>query len=446
MGFREWLFGRKKEERAEETGEVGGIGIEATLLAALFGDTGMTKKKMLEIPMVMSCIEKMAGTIARLPIRLYRREKDGKVTEIKDDARVRMLNIETGDTLNTTELIKALIEDYYLGKGGYAYIEREWGEVKRIHYVDEEKVSVIVGTDPIYKDYIIQVNGKSYLPGDFLKIHRRTRDGASGMPIWKERPLLFAIAYTTMLFEKAGVQSGGNKKGFIESENRLSKDSMDAIRENWKNVYSNNTESVVVLNSGVKFKETSNTSVEMQLYENKEANGTEICETFGFSAKILRGGATKEDRKEFLDAVAELVNTIETALDNDLLQAWERETMFFAFDMKELTRGDIKERYEAYEIAVKNNFMQVDEVREKEDMAPLGFNMIMLGLDTVLLDPKTGEIYTANTNATANLHSLGGGENNEDRGEGRQHNAHQRLCERSGAGEPPGNHATGADE
>ncbi|MBQ2925049.1 MAG: phage portal protein, partial [Anaerotignum sp.] len=108
------------------------------------------------------------------------------------------------------------------------------------------------------------------------------------------------------------------------------------------------------------------------------------------------------------------VNTIETALDNDLLQSWEKGPMFFAYDMKELTRGNMKDRFDAYAVAIEKNFMQIDEVREKEDMEPLGFNMITLGLDTVLLDPKTNKIYTPNTNATADLKLLKGGEEDED--------------------------------
>ena len=415
MGWKEWLFG-KQEERAEETQTTAGmVTAENALLTAIFGNSGMTKAKMLEIPVVMSCVEKMAGTVARLPVKLYRRTEDGRTVEVTDDPRVRMLNTETGDTLNTNEFIKAMIEDYYLGKGAYAYISKNWwGGAESIYYVDEEKVSVIVGTDPIFKDFTIQVNGQTYMPWDFLKIRRRTKDGASGMPLYAERPMIFATAYATMLFEKTQVQKGGNKRGFIESENRLNEDSMKAIKSAWRNLYSNDTENVVVLNNGAKFKESSNTSVEMQLYENKEENDREICGTFGFPVSIIKGNATEADKGIFLDAVTELVNTIETALDNDLLMNWEKDNMFFAYDMRELTRGSMKERFEAYEIARRNNFMQIDEIREKEDMEPIGFNMITLGLDSVLLDPKTGKIYTPNTNATADMKLLKGGEGNED--------------------------------
>ena len=66
----------------------------------------------------------------------------------------------------------------------------------------------------------------------------------------------------------------------------------DKLREAWRNLYSNNSEDVMVLNEGMDFQESSSTSVEMQLNENKQTNGTEICKLFGIPPSILLGGAT----------------------------------------------------------------------------------------------------------------------------------------------------------
>ncbi len=59
----------------------------------------------------------------------------------------------------------------------------------------------------------------------------------------------------------------------------------------------------------------------------------------------------------------------------------------------------------AYAVALQNNIYQLDEIREREDLPPLNFNYIRLGLDSVLLDPKTGDIYTPNTDKTAMMDS-----------------------------------------
>lgn len=74
----------------------------------------------------------------------------------------------------------------------------------------------------------------------------------------------------------------------------------------------------------------------------------------------------------------------------------------------------MKERYDAYEVAVRNNILQVDEIRREEDYEPLGFNFIKLGLQDVLLNPETMEVYTPNTGQSKNL--LTGEERAELRG------------------------------
>lgn len=407
------LFRRKEkpEERADPGREVDA---SDSLLRALISGTDVDKTILLQIPAVRGCLEKIAGTVCRLPIKLYRKV-DGKVEEITEDARLRLLNKETGDTLNADEFWRAMLEDYYLGRGAYAYIKKNArGEYEGLHYVEEEKVSVLKNYDPILKSYSIMVMGKRYHPFEFLKLHRRTKDGSEGIPLWQDNPLIFSVAYNSFVFEEKLVKKGGNKRGFIEAEDRLDKGAIESIKRAWNNLYSNNTDNVVVLNKGAKFKESSNTSVEMQLNENKESNAKDICGMFGFSSRILYGEATEEDRKEYINAVMSLLNVIETALDKDLLTEREKESFYFAFDTKELTRGSLKERYEAYALGLTNNFLQIDEVRAKEDMEPLGFKWVRIGLNDVLLDVEKGIVYTPNMNAVADLNNPKGGEGNED--------------------------------
>lgn len=406
------LFRRKEkpEERADPGREVDA---SDSLLRALISGTDVDKTILLQIPAVRGCLEKIAGTVCRLPIKLYRKV-DGKVEEITEDARLRLLNKETGDTLNADEFWRAMLEDYYLGRGAYAYIRKNGiGEYEGLHYVEEEKVSVLKNYDPILKSYSIMVMGKTYHPFEFLKLHRRTKDGAEGIPLWQDNPLIFSVAYNSFVFEEKLVKKGGNKRGFIEAEDKLDKGAIESIKSAWNNLYSNNTDNVVVLNKGAKFKESSNTSVEMQLNENKASNARDICGMFGFSSRILYGEATEEDRKEYINAVMSLLNVIETALDKDLLTEREKESFYFAFDTKELTRGSLKERYEAYALGLTNNFLQIDEVRAKEDMEPLGFKWVRIGLNDVLLDVEKGIIYTPNMNAVADLNNPKGGEGNE---------------------------------
>ena len=175
-------------------------------------------------------------------------------------------------------------------------------------------------------------------------------------------------------------------------------------------MYSNNSENVIVLNDGVSFKEASNTSVELQLNENKKTNAIEVCKVFQIPPTIIEGGATEEDKKLFHEnCIIPLVEKFNSAINSVLLTEDEKSSYFFAFDDTDLTKGDIEKRFKAYEIACKNGFMQVDEVRRKEKLPAFGLDFIKLGLQDVLYYPSTNEIYTPNTNQKTSMNAGEGG-------------------------------------
>lgn len=376
------------------------------LLSALIGKNVVTRDMTLQIPTVRGCINKIASVISSIPIRLYKKNKNGMPEEILDDARISILNDDTGDTLTATQFWRAMLEDYYAGKGGYAYINRVKGEIKSLNYVENIHVSFLYNNDPIFKDYSILINGKSYYPFEFFKILRNTKNGMKSTSLSEENPVLISLTYASLIYEENLVKKGGNKRGFLQSERNLSREQMDNLRDAYKRLYSNNSENVVVLNNGVKFQEASNTSVEMQLNENKKSNGEEICKLMGVPIRILTGSATEKDWDIFVQTCVDVMTDIECSLDRDLLLEKEKGEYYWAFDTRELMRGNIKDRYEAYKIALEKNFMQIDEIRKKEDLPPIGFDWITLGLDSVLYNPKTGEMYTPNTNAVQQLEKL----------------------------------------
>jgi HK97 family phage portal protein len=398
-------FWKKKQETRAETQEEAAV---SDLIQALIGKDEITKAMALEIATVSASINLIANIISSLPIRLYKKEND-QTKVIEDDSRVKILNVDTGDTLTSTQFWKALIEDYYLDRGGYAYINRIGTHVNSIHYVSQEYVSIIKNTDPIFKDYDIYVNERRYHPHEFLKILKKSKDGCLSKSIVEENQLQLAIAYNSMMFENTLVKKGGNKKGFLQSAKKISREAIEYLKDGFRKLYGNNSENVVVLNDGVTFKESANTSVEMQLNENKETNSREITKLFGITPGMLNGTAsTVEVDNAIKFGIAPLLKDIEASLNRDLLLESEKGIYYFAFDTREINRASIKERYEAYTTALKGHFLQIDEIRNMENMEPLGIDWVELGLNSVLYNPKTKEIYTPNTDSHQDLSKKGG--------------------------------------
>ena len=391
---------RNIEEPAQTANDV--------LLSAILSQDSISCEQALNIPAVARCVNLISETVSMIPIKLYREEITGgkrKTVEVTD-SRCDLLNEDTKDTLDGAQFKKALVRDYLLNGNAYAYINKQRNSVKSLHYVDSKNITINQNFNPIFKDYNILVHGQTYKPFEFLKILRATKDGARGSGIVEENGELLKVAYTTLKFEQNLISTGGNKKGFINAKNRLTKEAIDALKAAWYKFYSNNDENVIILNEGLTFQEASNTSVEMQLNESKKSMSDSILEIFGMP--------TDWNWETFIKtAIMPILATFECALNRDLLLEKEKKSFYFAFDTKEIIKGDIKTRFEAYKTALESNLMQIDEVRYLENLEPLGLNFIKLGLQDVLFNPVTKEVYTPNTNQITNIENKNGGYTHE---------------------------------
>lgn len=401
----DWLerMAEKRTMDVEETVEIEPQ-VEEPILRALLGEESISRQDALKIPALNSSVNTIANMIASIPIKLYRREPDGSAEEVREDPRLRLLNDETGDTLTAKQMWKAAVVDRFLGKGGYIYINRARGEPKSLHYVKEEHVQIIRSPDVIFKDYDILVQGKRYYPFDFIKILRNTRDGAAGEGLISDSELILQVLFSSLKFERGLVERGGNKKGFIQAARKLTEDAIRKLKSAWKKMYTTSSDNVVILNEGLNFKEASNTSVEMQLNENKLTNSKEIYGLTGVPEKIITGSASGQDSANFIKAaVNPILEEIASAVNRELLLESEKGSLFFAHDTTDVLKGDVKSRYEAYKMAIDGHFLTVDEVRIKEKLPPTGMDFIKLGLDSVLFDTESKQFYVPNTDRTYSM-------------------------------------------
>ena len=364
------------------------------LLSALMNGETITREKALTLPAVSGAVDLICNTVACMPIKLYKRKK-GTVEEIEGDPRVALLNVDTNDTLDPWQWRKAMVEDYLLGKGSYTYIERDRNDVIALRYVEEKYITILKNFKPIYKDYQILVEGEAYYPYDFIKLLRNTKDGASGVGLTVEVSKALETAYQTLLYQLGMVKSGGNKKGFLKSQRKLGQDEIDVLKKAWRRLYANNEENVVVLNNGLEFQEASNSSVEMQLNESKRTLQDEINHLFHISDNF---------ELFFKEAIYPIIKAFETALNRDLLLEKEKKSLFFEFDVKEIIKANITERYNAYKTAKETGFMTLNEIRRMENMNYVeGLDVVNVGLGAVLYDTDTHQYFTPNTGETVDL-------------------------------------------
>lgn len=404
-------FFRKRDDNSTKEKEIDTKSLDITLgdpntlsdvlLQALIEGGEITREMVLSIPAVSGDVDFIANSIASMPIKLYKK-KDGKVQEVEGDNRVTLLNNDTGDTLDSFQFKKAMVTDYLLGKGGYAYIEKARNEVIGLYYIEESYVVIDYNFEPIHKSYRIFVGDGTYFPFQFIKLLRNTKNGAWGIGLTEEVGKALETAYQTLVYQLGLVKTGGNKRGFLKSERRLGDKEINLLKRAWRNLYANNSENVVVLNQGIDFKESANTSVEMQLNESKKTLNDDIDKIFHISDNFY---------DTFKFAIYPILKAFENALNRDLLLEKEKGKYFFEFDVKEIVKANIKERYEVYKLAKEIGFMSKNEIRRAENMNDIeGLDVIDFGLGSVLYDTNTHTYYTPNTDSVAQ----GGGYSSED--------------------------------
>jgi HK97 family phage portal protein len=386
---------RKKSKPVEKRD----ISLEDLIMGAN-GDTSViSKDQAMQVPALNGGVNLISNTVASLPIKLYKKEGD-EITCMDSDSRVKMLNTSTGDLLDGFQMKKAFVEDSIIYGAGYIFINRQRNNVASLNYVPNLQVGVsLLNPDPIFKNYEFLIYGASYKDYQLVKLTRKTQNGVTGLGVIDELNETLSASYTMIQYQKMLLTTGGNKKGFIKSASRLGVDAMNALKAAFKAFYSNSSESIIVLNQGLDFQEANNSSVEMQLNQNKITDSEEIAKVLNMPVELLNGKVTNMEGlyDAFIKlAIIPILKAFEAALNKDLLLESEKDSFYFEIEKPE--PADILKRFQAYAIGIDKGIYQADEIRGKENMTPLGFDYVKLGLQDVLYDPKTKQVYNINTN------------------------------------------------
>lgn len=395
------------EDPADAGSEFGEESLDASLQAAL-DPVRMDRAKAMGVPAFGASVETISSVVAMLPIRLYRRQ-NGKVDEIEGDRRVRLLNGDTGDLLRGPEMLKAFTSDFLCGRGGFIYVNRRGVDVESLHYVKCDAVGIEVSAaSHIFKEARFNVDGVRYYPWQFIYACRSTRSGTDATTMVEQAKDVLETSWVSMQYEQSLVRRGGNKRGFLKSPKKLASDAIKALKKAFAKMFRRDGENFVVLNEGVDWVEASETSVEMQLAENKEANANDLFSMFLLPPSLVKGGAEEADRENNTRyGIIPMLRIFEAAINHALLLEEEKDAgCYFAFDLKEFTKADMETRWAAWANAKKQGLVDVDQFRAEENMEPLGMKFVNLGLNDVLMDPVKRQIIIPNMGQVIDLDHL----------------------------------------
>ncbi|MBE5076528.1 phage portal protein [Anaerotignum lactatifermentans] len=406
MGFLDIFKKNSKSANDAEMGETRMLTME--YLSDILAGNEMTEAKAMEIPAVAASVEYIGNKVALAPVYLYSKEKDG-IRKVENDNRVHLLNEEPSNLFDSVLFRKMMVKDYLLHGVCYAYKKMVGNTITELVYVPPEQVQKTWSDNVLDRTVRYWIQGKEIPEYQLVRIMRQSDDGVNAEGILQTNKSELLLAYTQVLFGKKIMDRNGRKAGFLTVQDKLSKEAFEELKAKWPDVYSGQKEATMVLNAGVHFNEMSSSLQEMQVVENKKYDSEKINNLFGISPAILNGTATDEQEiNTFETAVLPILAALEKGLNKYLLLEREKKDRYFHFDVDTALMGTMEKRFNVYKIGKEGGWMQIDEIRERENMKKLGLNHITLGLQDVLYDPDTKEIFIPNMAATMKTSGKGG--------------------------------------
>lgn len=189
------------------------------------------------------------------------------------------------------------------------------------------------------------------------------------------RKHLYAETYHRRFYENDATPGG-----LLTTAGSLSREQRTELRESWQSRHqgSGNAGKLAVLDKGATYQSIGMSPRDSQFVEMAKFSVQEIARIFGVPAGFLGDPEAppardmeSESRRFLTFGLAPWVNMIEQGLvaDRDLFPAGAN--LEPEFDVDDIARSDIKARYEAYLIARQGGWLNINEIREEEDLAPI---------------------------------------------------------------------------
>ena len=382
-------------------------------LETFFANTSslITEEQIMKIPTVQKCMDVICGTIAQLPLYLYRENEDGSIDRVYGDKREFLLNNEPNEFENSYNFKKRIVRNYLLYGVDYIVIERQDNEVVELHNLKNSQVTIETFKKDSYKisNANIRVDGEGntqvFKPYELAIILKDSSDGLTSKGILSQGLDIFQLIYGETEYSKNIFNNGALPTGILKTDGRLSQSAVDRLRDSWRNLYSGakNAGKTVILEEGLSYQPISLNPNDMQLTQNRKENISEVCKLFSIPESLVVSSANKygslqQDNIHFLQyCLNPILKAIECGIDKGMLLEQEKqEGYFWQFDTSEIVRTTEKDKFETVKVALESGVISINEARRMINLKDINDDIMKWSLGNVLYYPQTGDMKIPN--------------------------------------------------
>jgi HK97 family phage portal protein len=355
----------------------------------------------LTLSAVWACVNLLSGTIASLPLMVYRRDGEKRAVAYAHPLYRMLHDSPNADqtSLDFWDFVAATIE---LRGNGYAEIFRAAdGRPSGLGVPIPPELVEVKRLSSGSLEYRVRQDGESRTIPQSGMLHIR---GFGGNPLGGLSTLsfarrTFASAMTTEAAAKETFRNGIRTNGAFVSEHPLTKEQMTEVDEVLSEKYAGamNAGRPLILNAGMKFQAISMNPEDAQMLESRAYGIEEICRFFGVppfmighTQKSTSWGTGLEQQtlgfQKF--TLRRRLKRIEMALEKQLLTPADIALgVQIEFNLDGLLRGDSASRSASYASGLQNGYYTINEVRAWENLPPVeGGDLVRVQVQNAPID------------------------------------------------------------
>lgn len=338
------------------------------------------------ISTVFACVNVKSRSMSVLPIKLMRKLEGGGFLPATEHYLYDLIKTSPNEDMTAASFVKAIQANACLRKAGYGLInrngliaangEREIAEIIPIPFWDiDEECDKQWGLR-----YRIHSLNKYVTQKDLIVIPGLTFNGVCGLDMLTMARECIGLAIALQDNAARFFGNGSRPGGTLEHPNTLSQEAQDRLREQVeaKIKGSKNAWNLLILEEGLKYTAQRSDNDSSQFNESRIAQDKAIARFFQIPQSkigILNEAHYNNVEQANIDYVTDSIlpdaTQWEQELDRKLLSKEERKRYTFKVNMEALLRGDAASRFAAYATGRQWGWLNVDEIREKENMNPL---------------------------------------------------------------------------
>jgi len=334
----------------------------------------------LNISAIYSAITIIAGTIASLPRRIYKRLPDGgKIPAVDHPLFDRLYNKPNSSDMTAWSWIFSQIVHKYLWGNWYTYIKGD-------SYRNREFIPLL--PDRTYLDlentnkYITNIDGKetNILRRKMLHIPHFSFNGKTGFGVIHFARESLGISMALDEFAARFFSNGANNGGVVTYEGKMDEADLKRISADFNKKYSGLGKShntVFLGGKSPKFEKLDSDAEKAQALQSRQFSVVEVARWMNLPPHILKelsratfSNIEQQSTELVMYSFLPLVTQIEQAMNLSFFDDEERKDYFVKFELKGLLRGDLAARTNFYTAMLDRGIFNGNDVLELEDMNP----------------------------------------------------------------------------